>query len=72
MNSKDLSDLVVDALEELKAKDIVKLDVRDLTTVTVKKLEPSDLPAHRSEDPHPDTIGCREYASSITWRSCGL
>ncbi|MEE8528680.1 MAG: ribosome silencing factor [Gammaproteobacteria bacterium] len=34
MNSKQLSDLVVDALEEVKAKDIVKLDVRKLTTVT--------------------------------------
>ena len=34
MNSKQLSDLVVDALEEVKAKDIVKLDVRQLTTVT--------------------------------------
>ncbi len=34
MNSKQLSDLVVDALEEVKARDIVKLDVRDLTTVT--------------------------------------
>jgi len=34
MNSKDLSDLVVAALEEVKAKDIVRLDVRDLTTVT--------------------------------------
>jgi ribosome-associated protein len=34
MNSEQLSDLAVDALEELKAKDIVKLDVRNLTTVT--------------------------------------
>lgn len=34
MNSEQISDLVVAALEEVKAKDIVKLDVRDLTTVT--------------------------------------
>jgi ribosome-associated protein len=34
MNSEQLCDLVVDALEEVKAKDIVKLDVRELTTVT--------------------------------------
>jgi ribosome-associated protein len=34
MNSEQLRDLAVDALEELKAKDIVKLDVRNLTTVT--------------------------------------
>lgn len=34
MNSKQLSDLVVEALEEVKAKDIVTLDVRQLTTVT--------------------------------------
>lgn len=34
MNSKQLSDLVVNALEEVKAKNIVKLDVRNLTTVT--------------------------------------
>ena len=34
MNSEQLCDLVVDALEEVKAKDIVKLDVRKLTTVT--------------------------------------
>ncbi|MGI9205255.1 MAG: ribosome silencing factor [Woeseiaceae bacterium] len=34
MNSEQLSQLVVDALEEVKAKDIVRLDVRDLTTVT--------------------------------------
>ncbi len=34
MNSEKLCDLVVNALEEVKAKDIVKLDVRDLTTVT--------------------------------------
>ena len=34
MNSKQLSDLVVNALEEVKAKDIVRLDVRNMTTVT--------------------------------------
>lgn len=34
MNSEQLCDLVVDALEEVKARDIVKLDVRELTTVT--------------------------------------
>ena len=34
MNSEELSELVVDALEDIKAVDIVKLDVRDMTTVT--------------------------------------
>ena len=34
MNSEQLCDLVVAALEEVKARDIVKLDVRELTTVT--------------------------------------
>ncbi len=34
MNSEQLCDLVIDALEEVKAKDIVTLDVRELTTVT--------------------------------------
>lgn len=34
MNSEQLSELVVDALEELKGNDIVRLDVRNLTTVT--------------------------------------
>ena len=34
MNSEQLCDLVFDALEEVKAKDIVKLDVRELTTIT--------------------------------------
>lgn len=34
MNSEKLSELVVDALEEVKGRDIVRLDVRDLTTVT--------------------------------------
>lgn len=34
MNSEQLSDLVVEALDEVKARDIVKLDVRKLTTVT--------------------------------------
>lgn len=34
MNSEQLCDLVIGALEEVKAKDIVKLDVRELTTVT--------------------------------------
>lgn len=34
MNSEQLCELVIDALEEVKARDIVKLDVRNLTTVT--------------------------------------
>ncbi len=34
MNSEQLSELVINALEEVKAHDIVKLDVRKLTTVT--------------------------------------
>ena len=34
MNSEQLCDLIVNALEDVKAKDIVKLDVRKLTTVT--------------------------------------
>jgi ribosome-associated protein len=34
MNSEALTDLVIDALEDVKAKDIVRIDVRDLTTVT--------------------------------------
>jgi ribosome-associated protein len=34
MNSEKLSDLVVDALEEIKGLDINKLNVRDMTSVT--------------------------------------
>jgi len=34
MNSEELSDLIVDALEEIKGQDIIKLNVRDMTTVT--------------------------------------
>jgi ribosome-associated protein len=34
MNSEQLSDLVVDALEQVKAQDIIKLDVRNMTSVT--------------------------------------
>ena len=34
MNSKQLTALVIDALDDVKAQDIVKLDVRDMTTVT--------------------------------------
>jgi ribosome-associated protein len=34
MNSEELSALVIAALDDGKAQDIVKLDVRDLTTVT--------------------------------------
>jgi ribosome-associated protein len=34
MNSEQFSDLIINALENVKAKDIVKLDVRELTTVT--------------------------------------
>ena len=34
MNSEQLCKLVVDALDDVKAKDIVKLDVREMTTVT--------------------------------------
>jgi len=34
MNSEQLADLVIGALDDVKAQDIVKLDVRDMTTVT--------------------------------------
>ena len=34
MQSKQLTDLVVAALEEIKAKDIVVLDVHKLTSIT--------------------------------------
>jgi ribosome-associated protein len=34
MNSEALTDLVIEALDDMKAKDIVRLDVRDMTTVT--------------------------------------
>ena len=34
MNSEQLSELVVDALDDIKGLDIVRLDVRNMTTVT--------------------------------------
>ena len=34
MNSEALTDLVIEALEDVKGRDIVRLDVRNLTTVT--------------------------------------
>ena len=34
MNSENLADLIVDALDDVKGKDIVKLDVRNMTPVT--------------------------------------
>ena len=34
MNSDELADLVVDALDDIKAQDIVRLDVSEMTTVT--------------------------------------
>jgi len=34
MNSKALSDLIVEALDDVKGQDIVSLDVHDMTTVT--------------------------------------
>ena len=34
MNSEQLSQLVVDALDDIKGQNIVKLDVRNMTTVT--------------------------------------
>jgi ribosome-associated protein len=34
MNGEALTDLVVQALDDVKAKDIVRLDVRDMTSVT--------------------------------------
>ncbi len=34
MTSEQLTELVVEALDDVKARDIIKLDVRDMTTVT--------------------------------------
>ncbi|MCH7853296.1 MAG: ribosome silencing factor [Proteobacteria bacterium] len=34
MNSQELCDLIIETLDDGKATDIVKLDVRDLTTMT--------------------------------------
>ena len=34
MKSEQLCELVIDALDDIKAQDIVQLDVRDMTTVT--------------------------------------
>jgi len=34
MNSEELSNLILDALEEIKGLDIIKLDVSEMTTVT--------------------------------------
>ena len=34
MNSSELTDLVIEALDDVKAKDVSSLDVRDITTVT--------------------------------------
>ena len=34
MNSEQLTTLVIDALDDIKAKDIIKLDVRAMTSVT--------------------------------------
>jgi ribosome-associated protein len=34
MNSEQLSELVVDALDDIKGQDIIILDVREMTTVT--------------------------------------
>ena len=34
MNSEALTDLVIEVLNDVKAKDIVRLDVRDMTPVT--------------------------------------
>ena len=34
MNSEALTNLVVDVLDDVKARDIVRLDVRNMTTVT--------------------------------------
>jgi len=34
MNSEELCDLVVDALDEVKGQEIIKLNVRDMTSVT--------------------------------------
>lgn len=34
MNSDELCELVVDALDDIKAQDVVRLDVQEMTTVT--------------------------------------
>jgi len=34
MNSQQLTDLVIDALDDVKAQNVTTLDVRDMTTIT--------------------------------------
>jgi ribosome-associated protein len=34
MNSGELADLIIEALDDVKAKDVSRLDVRNMTTVT--------------------------------------
>jgi ribosome silencing factor RsfS/YbeB/iojap len=82
MNSEQLSDLVVEALEDIKAKDIVKLDVRDMTTVTDYMVVASGTSTRHVQALVDNVIEkacrtrwymscCQECVSSITWKNSG-
>ena len=68
MTSEELCDLVIEALEDVKARDIVKLDVREMTTVTDYMIVNGCSSICRTRW---FTSCCRGSASSTTWRNSG-
>jgi len=69
MNSEQLSELVVEALESVKGRDIVRLDVRDLTTVTDYMVVASGS-SNRHVSALADAV--QEYARAAGHRPLGI